>query len=90
MKFRQHRGSLQASMETVVELADKAALIKYLRVLLNDWNKTLPDVDINFPRIEADSVHVKHYAYDERTKWETHIVVIDHYGPVGFTDGPCE
>jgi hypothetical protein len=86
MKFRQHRGGLQESMATVVEVADKTALIGFLRTIFDHWHKELPAE--HFPRIDHDTVHIKPYEYDERIQWDTHIVLIDHYGPIGFTDGP--
>lgn len=90
MKFRQHRGGLQDSLATVVEIADKKALVAYLRALFQHWNKELPGVDCNYPRIDADTVKVEKYVFDERINWDTHIVLVKGYGPIGFTDGPCE
>lgn len=49
----------------------------------------VPGLEHNFPRIDDDTVKVAKYHYDERIKWDTHIVTIEKYGPVGFTDGPC-
>jgi hypothetical protein len=89
MKYREHRGGLAESMATVIELADKAALIKYLRMSFDAWNKQVPGLEHNFPRIDDDTVKVEKYHYDERIKWDTHIVTIEKFGPVGFTDGPC-
>lgn len=34
------------------------------------------------------SLDVKPYGYDSRIGWDTHIVTVEGYGVVGFTDGP--
>lgn len=75
MKFRQHRGTLAESMETVVELADRAALDAYLVKQLKPWMDVTPE------RIEA-----KPYTHDRRIDWDTWAVLVDGT-IVGFTDG---
>ena len=77
MKFREQRGSLTDSMKTAVDLPDYAALIAHLRKLVPPWSM-LP--------ISAATVHIKPYGYDERIGWDTHIVTLDGYGVLGFTD----
>lgn len=80
MKFREHRASLTESIETVVEIeptlvAVTEAIVKSLR---------------HFPaaRVSQDRVRVEPYAFDARIGWNTHIVTLDGYGVLGFTDGP--
>ena len=80
MKFREHRGGLTESMETTVDLPDYPALIAHLRKLAQPW-QTMPPID-------ATTVYIKHYGYDKRIGWDTHIVMLDGYGALGFTDSP--
>jgi hypothetical protein len=76
MKFRLQLGGLEESMATEVELEPtKEAISQYLA-----------EKDIN---VRANDIKVKHYKYDERTKWDTHIVTCPQ-GVVGFTDGPIQ
>ncbi|MFZ2509085.1 MAG: hypothetical protein WAW79_11515 [Steroidobacteraceae bacterium] len=81
MQFREHRGSLDNSMETVVELADHAALMDHLRALAKPWP--------TFPPINEKTVSVVPYCRDERIGWDTHIVRLVGYGVLGYTDGPA-
>lgn len=76
MRFREHRGSLEDSLKTTVELKDGRALLEYATGKLGP-----------FP---PKSLRVKHYCFDERVGWDTHIVMIKGYGVFGFTDGPVE
>lgn len=80
MKFREHRGSLAESMETVVVLADHEALLDHIRKLAEPWP--------TFPPVSPETVHIKPYGPDKRIDWDTHIVTLDGYGVLGFTDGP--
>ena len=78
MKFREHRGGLDESMATLVEVPDRAALLEYLRKLAEPWP--------TFPPISSETVHIEPYIWDSRIGWNTHIVTLDGYGVVGFTD----
>lgn len=79
MKFREHRGGLKESLATCVELPPtRAALAAHLK----PWLEPL-----RVPVSEA-ALHIHYYAYDDRIQWDTHIVMLDGFGPVGFTDGP--
>jgi hypothetical protein len=83
MKFREHRGGLNESMETLVEVPDRAALLEHLRTVAARWPMA--------PEITDETVSVNpYYGLDDRTGWDTHIVVIKDYGPMGFTDGPTK
>jgi hypothetical protein len=74
-RYRDQRGSLDASMKTVVELADKMALIKHLQD------------EYGFDRLRDADIEVTWYGYDSRIDWQTWLVSIDEHA-VGFTDGP--
>lgn len=80
-KFREHRGGYDDAMRTVIELADHPALVKHVRSLLSSFN-------LGF--YSSGEVHVTKYGYgiDPRNGWDTHIVTLDRYGVMGFTDGP--
>lgn len=82
MKFREHRGGLAESMDTVIEVSDGEALLEHVRNLAQRWP--------TFPAITAETVHVEPYGRDERIGWDTHIVTLDGYGVLGFTDGPVQ
>lgn len=81
MKFRQHRGGLDESMETVVELADRTALIAHCRALLAPWPTA--------PEVTEQTLKVSAYGYDPRIQWDTHLVFLEGYGVMGYTDSPC-
>ena len=84
MKFREHRGGLAESMQTQVELADRAALLEHIRKLAEPWP--------TFPPVTEETVRVEPYYLerDDRTGWEqTGIVMLEGYGVLGFTDGPA-
>lgn len=83
MKFREHRGNYDDSMETVVELKDKFELIDHLHELLL-YCEGGPH---NFP---SHHLKVERYVMDGRNGWDTHIVTVDGYGVMGYTDGPVE
>ncbi len=76
MKYRPQRGSLEKSMETVVEFSgSKVDLLKILRREHKD--------------IISDDITVKPYTYDARIGWDTHLVTIKN-NAIGFTNGPID
>ncbi len=79
-KFRWHRGSLLESLQTTVEVKNRAALIDELRRVFSS------PLD---PLITDATVRIKAYGYDARTGWDTHIVTVSGKA-VGFTDGPIQ
>jgi hypothetical protein len=97
MKFRPHRGSLHNSMDDIVVLPDRAALVAHLSHDLGRWGYQL----------DASDLRIEPYIFDERNGWDTHIVTIrnkqilpgvwffsshvgpDYFGAIGFTDGPA-
>jgi hypothetical protein len=80
--FREHRGSLDESMKTVIEIEPTK---EALRALVVERFKQLGIVWLIRDR---DQVRVDRQGFDERTGWDTHIVTVDNWGPVGFTSGP--
>lgn len=77
MKFREHRGDLNESMTTVVELDPTSEALKaHLEHILKNWKVVRPL-----------KLHIEHYAYDSRIEWDTYIVKVEGSGfVVGFTD----
>lgn len=76
MKFREHRGSFAESMKTVVDVKDRAELLREVQRVLYP----LPVVDF--------SIRPYGEGPDRRTGWNTYVVTVDGYGVAGFTDGP--
>lgn len=98
MKYRPHSmfGTLDESMEKVVELKDQADLLKHLNQERAWCGVSLEDADVK----------VEPYGYDERINWDTYLVTIrnvetrsgvlyfgsmpdDYFGAIGYTDGPA-
>ena len=81
MRFREHRGSLNESLKTVVTLKNRAALVRYCQRLLRSFCF----------QFAASALHISKYdlCHDKRADWNrTYIVTIDGYGVMGFTDSP--
>ena len=78
-KFRWHRGSLADSMATVVEVADRAALVAIIEA---EWHWLVPGADID----------INPYGYDKRIGWDTYLVTVQQLDGTrvvaGMTDGP--
>jgi hypothetical protein len=77
MKFRQHKGGLEESMATVVELKNRDELTGYIRGLLYSW-----------PSVKADAELISVELYegngDPRIGWkEVYIVTLEGYGVLG-------
>jgi len=82
MKFREHRGSLADAMKTLVELPDRAALVQHCRELLAPYQFVFEDSALKVEPYGTGS--------DDRIGWkETHVVTIEKYGVIGFTDSAC-
>lgn len=84
MKFREHRGGLAESMATVVEVADRAALVAHVKGLLTPFAFG-GDIGAGLDVRPYDPLRL-----DERIGWYTHIVTLEGYGVLGFTDGPLK
>lgn len=80
MQFRQHRGSLADSMETVAVMEPTfKAILNYLK----------QQGVLGFDQINStNAFHCKRYGYDERIDWNTYLISVDGHGVVGFTDTP--
>lgn len=81
-RFRFHRGGLADSMETVITLNSKEELLKEVIAFYGD---TLPPGTVTM-----DKLIIGEYVYDQRVGWDTHIVIVQGIGPVGFTDSPVD
>ncbi len=77
--YREHRGSLDDSMQTVIEIKSKAELREHI-LKVGDWAPL------------AGKLTIEKYgtkSLDERIGWDTHIVVWNKT-VMGFTNGPLE
>lgn len=79
VKYRDHRGGYDDSMATLQEFETRADLVKYLTTDLNRFGVELRD----------DMVMIAPMARypDQRNGWDTHLVILQRYGVVGYTDG---
>ena len=77
-KYREHRGSLSESMDTVILLENKGSLVELVKERLSKYEHGL--------NINKDTVIIKPYIFDDRIDWDTHIVTLDGYGVLGFTN----
>lgn len=79
MKIREHRGRLEDSMKTVAEIEPTLeAVTAHVNDRLKPWGPVSPE-----------RIAVRPYGgFDARIGWDTYIVVLEGYGPFGFTDGP--
>lgn len=83
MKIREHRETLDESMETVEEIdPTMEAIASFINRKYAGWLGDLP-----FP---VKRIKVIPYTFDTRIGWDTHIVVIEDFGVFGFTDGPVQ
>ena len=72
--YRDHRGGLAESMETVQKMNTLGDIQQHLKEHIE-------------PILGPGEITVDKYYEDKRIDWDTHIVC--HNGhPVGFTDGP--
>lgn len=77
-QFRFHRGSLEDSLKTRVEVSSKADVLKIVREALEPYE-------------EIDDISIRPYGFDDRINEEVFIVVTMlggiSTGAVGFTNG---
>lgn len=78
MKYRPHKGSLDESMALMQEFNGFNELLAIIENELSSFEHNL--------NINDQSVKVEPYTPDNRTGWNTHIVTLEGYGVVGFTD----
>ncbi len=76
--YRPHRGGFAESMKMVKAFTTKMELVEEARLFYGEF---MPAEDITL-----DTVHVEPYGFDDRIGWETHIVILEGVGPLGFTD----
>lgn len=76
-KYRDHKGSLEESLKTVQEFNNRTELVDYLKT-------NLPEI-----KFSGEDVSIDPYTYDERLKWDVHVVTISG-DAVGFTNGPVD
>lgn len=87
MRFREHRGGLDASMKTVVTLeTSRRALAEHCNKLLRPFAR-----DSNSTTTETALEIVLYFDKpDERIGWDsTYLVKIRGYGVIGYIDSPC-
>lgn len=88
IQFRDHRGSLEDSMATVVTFHSKREFYDYM-----EKRVTTGCMALDF---DESKISFKHYIYDDRIKWDTWIVTYNHpaipgeLGVLGMTDGNPE
>ena len=76
MKFREHRGGLAESMETVVELDSRGKFLEYFKHLILKSG------------FDGGTLSFSEYGYDKRIGWNTYLVCLEGYGVLGMLDGP--
>lgn len=79
MQFREHRGSLDESLKTLIKLTDRDALVKHCQKLLAPYHF----------KFDAPDLEISPYSHDpnKHIGWKcTCIVKIKGYGVMGFTD----
>lgn len=76
MKFIYHRGGYKESMETFFEFSSKQELFEIFK----------KDVKYITPNFSIDDIKCKYYAHDDRNGWDCHLVAIDGFGVMGYSD----
>ena len=80
-RYRDHRGGLAESMETMQEFDSLGSLNVYLKSILHKY--CIDDLDVK-------NTTIKPYGFDKRIAWDSHIVQLEGWGVLGFTDRPVE
>ena len=76
MKIRQHRGGLDESLKTTVEIESTLAAI-------------VDEISSKICRdVRPEEIHLQPIGNDSRIGWDTYMVSVDDYGVYGFTNGP--
>ena len=79
IKFRFHRGSLEESMATCVEVMTYQELFDLINDSWDSYTNRIVGIELDY------------YTYDDRIGWETYIVIavtVDGLKfPIGFTNG---
>ncbi len=74
MLFREHRGLLSDSMETMEVVSS----------LSDIWDIVKKDLT---PYGIKNDLRIEYYGCDSRIGWDTYIITIPGYGVLGFTNG---
>lgn len=83
MRFREHRGGLAESMETMVVVDGKKGLVAHIQKLLKPYSVAVADSDV------AASLYGS--SGDQRIGWEkVYVVTVKGYGVIGFSDSAIE
>jgi hypothetical protein len=88
VKFREHRGGLSESMETTVEVENRAGLIAHVFKLLEPFYFERARIDAGLTIEPYSWGSETEPFFDERIGWHLHIVTLKGYGVLGFTNGP--
>lgn len=75
IKYRDHRGALSDSMETVQEFQTKKELYDYIRGSISPFE------------FRPEKLKCAWYGWDQRIQWNTYLVSLEDYGVLGMTDG---
>lgn len=81
--YREHRGSLNESMRESKHFLTKKELVESVQNSLDQFFGPLN-------RIDCSVIEIKPYAYDSRIDWHCHIVTLEGYGVLGFTNKQVE
>jgi len=83
IKYRDHRGGLDESMQTLKEFESIEDLKKY--VIERSIKEGNP---LRFVHMESSHIEIKEYSDgpDKRIGWDKTYIVIDNVGPIGFCD----
>lgn len=69
-------------MATVIEIKSREELEKRLLETSQPFERQLRQL------IATQGLYIEPYGYDDRIGWDAHIVILQGYGVLGFTDGP--
>lgn len=72
MKYRDHKGSLEKSMKTAIEVNSSEEIISHLNKLYNDFGAFIAEIKF------------EHVGFDSRTGWDTYYVLHRFEGETSF------
>jgi len=78
MKFREHRGTLEQAMLTVVEVNSLEELATHIQKIWGSFT-SIP--------IRKKDIYFRWLCYDERIGWDTYFVYVNQIGSVGYSNG---
>ena len=74
IRFREHRSTLKASLETLKTFSTRSEVIEHIRALIAPFE--FGDSD----------VHVTRYTFDDRLGEMVYLVTVNRYGVIGMSD----